>query len=89
MAKTLIESMTAKWDPEAYKDDYREALKEMIEEKIKHPGKERTKPAAKKRPANVIDLVEVLQQSIREGTKKPKARAAATRASGKRRRRAA
>jgi DNA end-binding protein Ku len=71
MAKALIESMTEKWNPEAYKDDYREALEEMIEQKIEH-GDEASpaKAPAKKKPTNVIDLVEVLQQSMREGAKK-------------------
>lgn len=70
MAKALISSMSEKWDPEAYKDDYREALEHMIEDKIKHPDKEPAKKAAKKRPSNVIDLVAVLQESMREGSKK-------------------
>ena len=30
MAKQLVESMTGKWNPESYKDDYREALMEVI-----------------------------------------------------------
>jgi DNA end-binding protein Ku len=70
MAKALIESMSEKWDPEAYKDDYREALEDMIEEKVKHPDKQMPKKVAtKKRPSNVIDLVAVLQESMREGSK--------------------
>ena len=75
MAKALISSMTEKWDPdsEAFKDDYREALEEMIEEKIEHGDKAVAKKApAKKRPGNVIDLVAVLQESMREGGKKAK-----------------
>ncbi|RBP41378.1 DNA end-binding protein Ku [Roseimicrobium gellanilyticum] len=72
MAKALISSMTEKWEPEAYKDDYREALEDMIEEKVKHPDKAPPKKAAKKRPSNVIDLVAVLQESMREGSKAKK-----------------
>src|ERR1043165_5721279 len=34
MAEALIDSMTSKWDPEKYQDDYREALMEVIEEKV-------------------------------------------------------
>src|SRR3989454_11977261 len=33
MAKSLIDSMVSKWNPKKYKDDYREALMEVIEEK--------------------------------------------------------
>ncbi len=72
MARALIASMTEAWDPEAYKDDYREALEEMIEDKVKHPDKSPPKAAAKKRPSNVIDLVSVLQESMKEGGKKPR-----------------
>src|SRR6188474_2557217 len=34
MAKALVASMSEKWNPEKYKDDYREALLEVIEEKV-------------------------------------------------------
>jgi DNA end-binding protein Ku len=67
MAQALINSMSAKWDPEKYKDDYREALMDVIEEKVESGGKEiEEKPKPKKAPSKVIDLVEVLQQSLKE-----------------------
>ena len=31
MAKALIESMTAEWEPEKYKDQYRAAVMQLIE----------------------------------------------------------
>ena len=80
MAKELVASMTGKWNPEGYKDDYREALMEVIEEKVAAGGKD-LKPSKKGAPAkatNVIDLVSILQQSIqkhgseRSKTAKPK-----------------
>ena len=40
MAKALVDSMSSKWDPEKYQDDYREALMEVIEEKVESGGKE-------------------------------------------------
>jgi DNA end-binding protein Ku len=65
MAKTLVESMSAKWDPKKYKDDYRDALMEVIEEKVESGGEEiEEKPKPKKPPSKVIDLVAVLQQSL-------------------------
>jgi DNA end-binding protein Ku len=65
MAKALVESMSAKWDPEKYHDDYREALMEVIEEKVESGGKEiEEKPKPKKTPSKVIDLVAVLQESL-------------------------
>ena len=75
MAQALVESMSSKWDPEKYHDDYRKALMEVIEEKVESGGKEiEEKPKARKEPTKVIDLVAVLQQSLAkaEGGKKKK-----------------
>lgn len=79
MAKALIDSMSAKWNPEKYRDDYRDALMEVIEEKVEAGGKEiEEKPKKARKPTKVIDLVEVLQQSLKEtkgARNKTKARA--------------
>jgi DNA end-binding protein Ku len=75
MAEALVKSMSAKWDPEKYRDDYREALMEVIEEKVESGGKEiEEKPKEKKPSTKVIDLVAVLQESLRaqESGKKKK-----------------
>jgi DNA end-binding protein Ku len=66
MAGALVKSMTSKWDPKKYKDDYREALMEVIEEKVEAGGEElEEKPKEKKTPTKVIDLVAVLQESLK------------------------
>jgi DNA end-binding protein Ku len=73
MAKSLVDSMSSKWQPEKYKDDYREALMEVIEEKVEAGGKEieeKRKKAPK--PTKVIDLVSVLQKSLEESGAKRK-----------------
>ena len=72
MAKQLIQSMTSEWKPEQYTDEYHEALEKMIEEKIEHRGEVAPATAKKKKPANVLDLVSVLQQSIQQTQVKPK-----------------
>ena len=75
MAKALVDSMSAKWDPQKYHDDYREALLEVIEEKVESGGKEIDEKPKKAAPATkVIDLVAVLQQSLAQsqGAKKSK-----------------
>jgi len=65
MASALVDSMSSKWNPEKYKDDYREALMEVIEEKVEAGGKEiEEKPKKAPKPTKVIDLVKVLQQSL-------------------------
>jgi len=67
MAKTLVKSMSEKWKPDKYHDDYRANLLKMIHAKVKSGGKEIPhKELPKKRPSNVIDLVEVLRKSIKE-----------------------
>jgi DNA end-binding protein Ku len=74
MAKALIGSMTSKWDPEKYHDDYREAVMKVIEEKVEHGGEDiEEKPKKAPKPTKVIDLVSVLQQSLEKaggGSKK-------------------
>src|ERR1044071_1828021 len=76
MAKSLIGSMTSKWQPEKYKDDYREALMDVIEEKVEAGGKEiEEKPRKAPKPTKVIDLVSVLQKSLEQTGGKKKATA--------------
>jgi DNA end-binding protein Ku len=76
MAKSLIDSMSSKWNPEKYKDDYREALMEVIEEKVEAGGKEiEEKPKKVPKPTKIIDLVSVLQKSLEQTGGKKKATA--------------
>ena len=76
MAKALVDSMSSKWDSKKYHDDYREALMEVIEEKVEAGGKEiEEKPKSKPRPSTkVIDLVSVLQESLNKTKKSHHAR---------------
>ena len=76
MAKSLIDSMSSKWNPEKYRNDYREALMEVIEEKVETGGKEiEEKPKKARKPTKVIDLVSVLQKSLEQTGGKKKATA--------------
>lgn len=73
MAQALVESMTEKWDPSKYHDDYREGLMKVIEQKIQSGGKELPKSAKEKpKPAPADNLVAILQQSLRETESKLK-----------------
>src|SRR5947209_4214629 len=81
MSKALIGSMSSKWNPEKYHDDYREALMEVIEEKVEAGGKEiEEKPKKAPKPTKVIDLMSVLQQSLEQTGK---AKAKSTKRAGK------
>src|SRR5436309_14532615 len=63
MAQALIESMSDAWEPEKYRDEYRTALMEIIEQKAKNRQiAAKAGPAAA--PTNVVDPVKVLQESL-------------------------
>jgi len=61
MAKSLIENLTEPWNPDAFKDDYREALMEIVEKKV---AGEEIEFAPETAPAKVVDLMEALKASV-------------------------
>jgi DNA end-binding protein Ku len=63
MAQALVDSMSVAWEPEKYKDEYRNAVMELIEQKAKNK-KIDTRPVAPRPSTNVVDLVKVLQESL-------------------------
>ncbi len=69
MAVSLIENLTTTFEPEKYKNTYREALMELIHAKIS--GDEIAVPAQPEAP-KVVDLMEALRASI-EASQKQKA----------------
>jgi DNA end-binding protein Ku len=77
-AEQLVEAMSSSFDPGKYKDTYREALLELIQQKVDGVA---VKPAGKPRPAptRVVDIMDRLKESIKEIDKsrksKPKAAA--------------
>jgi DNA end-binding protein Ku len=86
LAKRLVDDMTEPWKPSEFKDTYHEDLMARIKEKIKQgQTKEITAPSKEEeeRPrAQVIDLADLLKQSLGKkgaGTP-PERKAAATRA---------
>ena len=68
LANTLINSMSDKFDPVKYRDDYYDKVLEIIQMKVAGVAPQAT--AAKgPGPAKVVDLMEILKQSLNE-TKK-------------------
>jgi DNA end-binding protein Ku len=57
--------MKTEWNPDAFKDDYEKALKDLIDRKLSGKKITATKEPTK-RPSNVIDLVDVLRQSLNQ-----------------------
>lgn len=90
MAERLVEGMVSAWDPEKYKDSYRDDLMKMIEKRVEAGQLEKSpEPAAKAEKAprsNVIDLMALLKQSVEEGGKpgrKAPAKATASKSAAK------
>lgn len=88
MAERLVQDMAARWEPDKYKDEYREDLLRVVEEKIA-AGKtlELEAPAKGETGASgqVIDFMTLLKRSVEEKEKErghasDKPRAAATKA---------
>ena len=63
MATSLIDSMSADFKPEAYSDEYREALQQVIDAKV--AGQEVAAPAApEEEAAPAVDLMAALRASV-------------------------
>lgn len=79
MARQLVDSLSAKWDPGKYTDEYRENLMRVIHAKLKG-RKPRLEEPESRQQADVIDLMARLRASLegRAGSKsaRPAARAA-------------
>lgn len=68
LAEELIERRTKRFDADSFKDSYTEALKALLDKKIKAGGKavvaeEEEEPA--RRGAEIIDLAQALKRSLR------------------------
>ena len=62
MARQLIESLATPFEPEKYRDEYRERVLELIEQKAS--GQEIAMPAEPEEPAAVPDLMAALEASL-------------------------
>jgi DNA end-binding protein Ku len=70
MATELVKRLSGQWEPSKYKDDYRSSLMKVIEEKIKHGGRTPAGAEPTRRAAtNMIDLADVLKQSLESASK--------------------
>jgi DNA end-binding protein Ku len=68
MATSLVDSMTEDFDPGEYHDDYREALQQMIEDKVE--GREVApppEPAAEEEPASLLDALQASLDAANRG----------------------
>lgn len=86
LAKQIIASLQAPFDPAELKSEYRESLRELLEAKL--AGQEIAVPEADEEVAPVIDLMEALRASV-EAAKKAPAKSAAPKKAATRKRAAA
>ena len=83
LARQVIESISGEFDPEEFRNEYRDDLRRMLEAKLE--GQEIVKPEpAPETP--VIDLMEALKASVAETKKEPAPKKAASSSGPKRRR---
>jgi DNA end-binding protein Ku len=81
LAKHILESKKAHFDPSNFEDRYEQALTDVI--KAKRAGKAPREPAAP-RPSNVVNLMDALRRSVQaeggaQGRRRPSARASSDR----------
>jgi DNA end-binding protein Ku len=81
-AEMLIDAMVKPFDPHEYKDDYEDRLRALVAERARGEAPKKTKTKAAK-GTNVVDLAEVLRQSLaKHPAKAPKARPVQARSHG-------
>lgn len=73
VAKKLINSMTEKWKPEQFKDEYKLAVQKWADEKIHHlPETHMVARSRAAKPTKVVNFVDLLKKSLESSkTKKP------------------
>jgi DNA end-binding protein Ku len=71
MAKQLVDDMTSKWKPEDFRDSFKDEIMALVDKKVK-AGKTETvlqpeETETGRSSAQIIDLTELLQRSLRKG----------------------
>ncbi|QFZ86255.1 Ku protein [Variovorax paradoxus] len=89
MAEQLVDDMSGEWNPDEFKNEFKDAVMKIVEKKVKAGDTETVVQPEEEAPeggAEVIDLTELLARSLRSGKRTPpaaKKRATKTTASRK------
>ena len=80
-SEQLIETMSGEWTPDEYRDEFRERLHKVINERMKADGVVKRAPEAEAEvgegaATNVVDFMSLLQQSIDRNKRTPAKKAA-------------
>ena len=76
MAQQLIESMAGDWKPEEFRDEFRERLSQVIDERLKSKGlvtnvEGREEEGDEEATTNVVDFMALLQKSLSTNKRTP------------------
>ncbi len=82
MAETLVDAMAMKFEPDEFKDEYKEAVEEIVKAKV--AGKEVIEAPEAEAETTVVDLMSALKASVERAKKGEKA--GGRRAAGERKR---
>ena len=70
LASQLIDSLSSKFDPEKFEDEYQKSVERLVE--MKQKG-ERVRAPAKVKTATVVDILSALKKSLEQNRTKPAA----------------
>ena len=77
MARQLVEDMNTKWDADAYRDSFKDAVMALVHKKVEagesRAAVEPEEQAPSSKSADIYDLTELLQRSLGKGKGKGKA----------------
>lgn len=87
MAEKLIESMSEEWQPDNFKDEFRERLSAVIQKRIKAKGGvttvEETPEVAADATTNVVDFMALLRKSVASNKRTPAKKSASKKTTAK------
>ena len=74
MAADLVADMSSEWNPDEFKDEFKDEIMRLVDRKVEAGDTEAVAPLepeeeGSKGGAKIIDLTELLQRSLRKGTK--------------------
>lgn len=72
IAKQLIKSMSAKWNPKKYVDEYQQALHQWVEESANKLPHTKMKQRGHVKSSNVVNFVDLLKKSLASNGKSAK-----------------
>ena len=85
MAEQLVDSMSDKWNPNDYRDEFRDRLRKVIEKRLKSKGvvtppEDDDAATPDNASTNVVDFMALLQKSLASNKRTPARKAASGRA---------